>query len=241
MPLARSCHKEAPGRPFPRAAILFLNLTENQLHMVQSSSSVRRRSVSVTGWALGLGLVLVAVGSCAKGDVGAPCNHGDVEPPETKLVTFPALSCNDLLCVYADDAEAIETPCADDLACNTDPAQQRFECVFGDEGEQGTCRLRIDYVLQRSMCSKKCSSDDDCRDGGITDQVVADNTNCETGFVCARIQTLGKFCCEKLCVCNDDLGVNDIDEKCSASTQEGCCVTPEGEPASPLPPACGKP
>lgn len=180
------------------------------------------------------GLLLLA--ACSPGDVGAPCNHGQVEPPESKLVTFPALACNDLLCVYADEEEAPAGACSDNLDCDMSN-EGKFECVFNDpESNTGVCKLRVDYVLQRSMCSKKCDSDADCRDGGITDQVVVDDTTCDRGFKCARIQTLGKFCCEKLCVCEDDLGVTaDIDTKCSAGTQEGCC---DGETPSP---ACGKP
>ena len=173
---------------------------------------------------------------CPKGDVGSACNHGDVEPPESKLVTFPALSCNDLLCVYADEDEPPTGGCSDDAFCNPPGSEVKFECVKPDPNDQGTCRLRVDYVLERSMCSKKCSSDNDCKDGGPTQQVVVDDSNCSTGFSCARIQTLGKFCCEKLCVCNDDLGVTtDIDAKCSAGTQEGCCDQ------DPVPEACGKP
>ena len=173
---------------------------------------------------------------CPKGDVGSACNHGDVEPPESKLVTFPALSCDDLLCVYADEDEPPTGGCSDDSFCNPPGSEAKFECVKPDPNDQGTCRLRVDYVLERSMCSKKCSSDNDCKDGGPTQQVVVDDSNCATGFSCARIQTLGKFCCEKLCVCNDDLGVTtDIDAKCSAGTQEGCCDQEM------VPEACGKP
>ena len=29
-----------------------------------------------------------------------------------------------------------------------------------------SCQVREDYVLERSMCSRKCSSDEDCRNGG---------------------------------------------------------------------------
>lgn len=175
---------------------------------------------------------------CPKGDVGSACNHGDVEPPESKLVTFPALSCDDLLCVYADEDEPPTGECNEDAFCQ----DAKFECVKSNPDEPGNCRLRVDYVLERSMCSRKCSSDNDCKDGGPTNQVVVDDTNCQTGFKCARIQTLGKFCCEKLCVCNDDLGVTmDIDNKCTASTQEGCCVDGSGNPIDPLPEACGKP
>jgi hypothetical protein len=87
------------------------------------------------------------------------------------------------------------------------------------------------------MCSKKCSTDADCKDGGPTKKVVVENTNCSTGFACARIQTLGKFCCEKLCVCKDDLDdstSNEIQIACAAGEQEGCCdqeIVPE---------ACGR-
>jgi len=183
--------------------------------------------------------LLVVVASCAKGDVGAPCNHGDTEPPASKLVTFPALSCNELLCVYADIAEPPPDPCAagDHAACNEDNlGLDRFQCVTEDGEANGNCELKIEYVLERSMCSKKCSSDDDCKDGGPTKKVVVENTNCATGFACARIQTLGKFCCEKLCVCRDDLDdatAADIDRECSRGTQEGCCDQ------DPVPAACG--
>lgn len=181
-------------------------------------------------------LLLPLLAGCPSGDVGAPCNHGDVQPPESKLVTFPALSCNDLLCVYADEDEAPAEPCGDNLDCNVDSADPKFECVKSDPNASGRCQLRIDYVLQRSMCSKKCSSDADCQDGGLGKKTVAENSQCSTGFKCARIQTLGKFCCEKLCVCEDDLGVTDeIDAKCSGNTQEGCCDQ------DPVPEACGKP
>jgi hypothetical protein len=185
--------------------------------------------------------LLVGLAACAKGDVGAPCNHGDTEPPESKLVTFPALSCNELLCVYADEDEAPPDPCqpGDDAACNEDnPALNRFQCVTEEGATTGECQLRISYVLERSMCSKKCSSDSDCKDGGPTKKVVVENTKCQSGFSCARIQTLGKFCCEKLCVCNDDLDLStaaEIQTECAASTQEGCCDQ------DPVPEACGKP
>ena len=63
-------------------------------------------SLRSAGQVLGAILLVPVLSACPKGDVGAPCNHGSVEPPESKLVTFPALSCNDLLCIYADEAKA---------------------------------------------------------------------------------------------------------------------------------------
>ncbi|MBK8260928.1 MAG: hypothetical protein IPK80_06255 [Nannocystis sp.] len=150
---------------------------------------------------LGTCLLVPLLSACPKGDIGAPCNHGSVEPPASKLVTFPALSCNDLLCIYADEAKAPAASCAADPDCNagnTD-GKDRFSCV------SGKCQLSLTYVLTRSMCSRRCESDADCEDGGITDKILFEDSSCELGFKCAIIQQLGEFCCEKLCVCADDL------------------------------------
>jgi hypothetical protein len=151
-------------------------------------------------------LLVPLLSACPKGDVGASCNHGDVQPPDSKVVTFPALSCNDLLCVYADDAKAPTKDCTGDVECNeADPEKNRFSCV------EGSCKLSSTYVLARSMCSRTCATDDDCKDGGIGDKVLAKETACEQGFQCVQIQKLGEFCCNKLCVCGDDLSAGAID------------------------------
>ncbi len=180
--------------------------------------------------------------ACNKGDVGAPCNHGQVDPPESKVVTFPALACNELLCVYADEAEPPAGACDNDDDCNVGGVGEvkKFACVKKDPNDAtGECQLAIDYVLERSMCSKKCSSDADCKDDKFK-KVVFKGTECREGFQCARIQSLGEFCCEKLCVCRDDLTVDtDLDKNCIAGTQEGCCVK-NGQPVDPMPEACGK-
>ena len=192
--------------------------------------------------ALCMVLLFPALTGCPKGDVGAPCNHGRVDPPESQLVTFPALSCDDLLCIYADETEPPAGSCTvgqgGDQQCNQgDVSKQRFECVAGADTNQGVCRLRNQYVLTRSMCSKKCGSDADCQSAGITKQVVVDNTACSSGFKCVRIQGLGEFCCEKLCVCEDDLGVSvmDLDRDCANGMQVGCCDQ------DPVPTSCNRP
>lgn len=150
--------------------------------------------------AAGALLLIPLLGACPQADLGAPCNHGSVEPPDSKLVTFPALSCNDLLCIYADEEKAPEATCADDTECNkVDPGAGRFACV------NSKCELSLTYVLKRSMCSKRCESDSDCADGGPTDKVLSDDTSCVGAFKCVIIQQLGEFCCERLCVCEDDL------------------------------------
>lgn len=157
--------------------------------------------------ALGALLLVPLLAACPKGDVGAPCNHGDVDPPADKVVTFPALSCNDLLCVYADEKDPPTAPCTNNEMCNAanDDGKARFQCV------ESKCVLASTYVLERSMCSKTCSSDSDCQDGGIGKQVLAQESNCDAGFSCVQIQKLGEFCCQKLCVCNDDLSQGTVD------------------------------
>jgi len=155
---------------------------------------------------LGAMLLVPMLTACPKGDVGAPCNHGDVDPPDSKVVTFPALSCNDLLCVYADDAKAPAVACTGPAECNAaDSTKQRFAC------DNGTCKLNSTYVLERSMCSRTCETSDDCKDGGLGKQVRAKDTNCDSGFECVQIQKLGEFCCQKLCVCSDDLSAGTVD------------------------------
>ena len=154
---------------------------------------------------LGAMLLVPLLTACPKGDVGAPCNHGDVDPPDSKVVTFPALSCNDLLCVYADDAKPTADKCTSNAECNKADGPQRFACT------NGTCKLSSTYVLERSMCSRTCETSDDCKDGGIGKQVLAKESNCSSGFECVQIQKLGEFCCQKLCVCNDDLSAGTVD------------------------------
>jgi hypothetical protein len=176
--------------------------------------------------ALTLGLPLLIAG-CNQGDVGAPCNHGDVDPPSTKLVTFPALSCDELLCVYGEERVVPMDACAQDSDCNPVGAEKIFACELPSGGGQGSCGLALEYVLARSMCSKRCTSDNDCKNTGPTDRPIAKDTSCRTGFSCARIQPLGEFCCEKLCVCNDELpDTSELDMNCETGTQPNCDYVP---------------
>lgn len=179
-----------------------------------------RRSVGLLGWVLS-GWALMGSG-CSGTDVGAPCSHAKARIPHQPAVTFPALACNDLYCVYADHADPPAEPCKADADCNTGMQTKRFVC------NAGTCELSSSYVLERSMCSKRCSSDADCAG-------TADDTQCRTGFTCARFQTVGEYCCERLCVCRDDLGATDpvLEEGCAAGTLSPCCEV------DPKPAGCG--
>jgi hypothetical protein len=160
------------------------------------------------------GLLLTA---CPQGDVGAPCNHGTVEAPSSKLVTFPALSCSDLLCVYGEEKTVPETPCDGDEDCNATAGEAIFECVIPPDATSGSCKLSLDYVLERSMCSKTCETTADCNNSSLSNRPTVDDdqTACATGFSCTVLQRLGQFCCERLCVCNDDLDtLDDLEEQC---------------------------
>lgn len=141
---------------------------------------------------------------CPYGDVGAPCSHGKIEPLPTRRVTFPALSCDNLLCIYAEEREVPEQGCDDDSDCNPGG-------TAGNVCDSGTCKIGIEHVLKYSMCSKKCVTDDDCKNTGMTSKKrpAAKETACEGGFVCTRIQRLGEFCCEPMCVCQKYLGADD--------------------------------
>lgn len=177
-------------------------------------SRSRIHSILLTPVLLLGGLLLQA---CQQGDVGAPCNHGSVDAPTSKLVTFPALSCSDLLCVYGEEQTVPPDTCSDNADCNSaaGTTENVFECVITND--VGACRLSLDYVLQRSMCSKTCDVDDDCNNGSLSNRPTVDDdeTACELGFSCAVLQSLGQFCCEKLCVCNDDLDtVTNLAEDC---------------------------
>jgi hypothetical protein len=170
---------------------------------------------------VGVALLVPILSACPAGDVGAPCNHGDVEPPQAETVTFPALSCNDLLCVYADTNQPEIDSCTQDDDCNVDQDVPRFEC------SNSTCRLNLNYVLDRSMCSRDCETDNDCLDGGITDRVLAQETKCVGAFKCVILQKLGDFCCKSLCVCSDDLN-EAVSDTLKAECDGGLAATCDG-------------
>jgi len=58
----------------------------------------------------------------------------------------------------------------------------------------------------RNTCTAGCESDDDC--GAETKDY------CQKGFRCAVATQVGRFCCKKFCVCDDDLvpGFNVTDD-----------------------------
>ncbi len=168
-----------------------------------------------------LGLVSLA---CTRSDVGAPCQHAGGDTPSDPLISFPALACDQLLCVFGEDEEPPAEPCDSDADCRLlSGGDDTFTCVAGQ------CEVSAGHVLERSMCSQQCDSDDDCRGG-------ADDTRCASGFTCAPLMSLGDFCCQSVCVCRDDLNSaesEDLKAACALGDVPGCCDQ------DPRPEACG--
>jgi hypothetical protein len=54
-----------------------------------------------------------------------------------------------------------------------------------------------DMGNSRNTCTASCSSDSDCE--------AETKESCAAGFRCAVATEIGPFCCEKLCICADDL------------------------------------
>lgn len=168
-------------------------------------------------------LIPLVLGGCPHSDVGSPCNHGAAFVPQSQTITFPALACDQLLCVYAEDTEPPQEGCESNEECGSAGGDDRFVCV------EGHCELDQRHVMARSMCSQQCDADADCESGDP-------DSACSSGFACARIQGLGDHCCEKLCVCRDDLDVAAaaaLERECSADAAMGCCDR------EPHPEACG--
>jgi hypothetical protein len=51
------------------------------------------------------------------------------------------------------------------------------------------------------LCSGECESDEDCD--------TSPESPCKSGFTCMVPVVVGNFCCKKLCVCKDYVGLSD--------------------------------
>ena len=157
--------------------------------------------------------------------LGAPCDHQHPTRVDAKLMTVSHPECEGAVCLYADVRTVESIPCDTDADCG-----ELGECV--QDGDGGHCALSQAHVADRSMCSQVCDSDADCQ----TDE----DTTCVSGFGCARMAALGELCCQRVCVCLDDLAFTDeLDTTCENGTAPGCCVDGEGQPVEPPPAGCG--
>lgn len=158
-------------------------------------------------------MVLVCTVSCNQSDVGAPCQHAGGQVPSEPLISFPALACDQLLCVVGESFLPPAEPCERDADCQALSGVDTYVC------EQQQCVVAAEAVLQRSMCSATCDADADCAE-------FAEGTHCESGFTCAPLMSLGPFCCQKVCVCRDGLDIaraESLEAACQASDVPGCC------------------
>jgi len=76
-----------------------------------------------------------------------------------------------------------------------------------------------------SLCTADCSSDDDCADGERRNSSDPGDQRCKGGFVCKVAETVGDFCCRRLCVCTDFLSRNPLTQSFDTSTPEVCKPT----------------
>jgi hypothetical protein len=130
--------------------------------------------------------------------------------------------CDDAVCAYVVELEAPAVPCAQDDDCRVPGAWIDFVCI------DGVCAASPDSIAEHSRCTTTCETSEDCG-------AVAASTTCNTEFVCANVVTEGPECCEKHCVCAEDIsaGPDDIAAACRAGTLAGCCDQ------DPPPPGCG--
>lgn len=176
-----------------------------------------------TGPSTETGLMVAGTG------LGAPCDHGHPTEIRSKLLTYPHADCDGNACLYADETQPPSGPCRDDSECGPIGT-----CDPDPQSGEARCVLDPSYVTARSMCSQVCESDAEC----VTDEA----TTCQGGFTCARVSSLGELCCQRLCVCVDDLGVTaGLDQDCASGTVPGCCIDGMGNEIEPQPPGCGVP
>ncbi len=76
-----------------------------------------------------------------------------------------------------------------------------------------------------SLCTADCSSDDDCSDGERRNAGDITDQRCQGGFVCKVAETVGDFCCRRLCVCTDFLTRNPLTQSYDTALPEVCQPT----------------
>jgi hypothetical protein len=167
-------------------------------------------SISMTGM----------TGGQSSEEIGLACQLSAV--PETYWLELDNASCASGMCLYADTTAAYpQRTCTGDAECTS--LGQGVIC-----GATGWCELDPAHVAARSRCTDTCEDDAEC--------VGADGTTCAGGFACVPVSSLGAVCCQRVCVCRDELDVYEtshLAESCEAGLTPGCCDQ------EPLPEACG--
>ncbi len=76
-----------------------------------------------------------------------------------------------------------------------------------------------------SLCTADCSSDDDCSDAERRNTGDTSDQRCVGGFVCKVAETVGDFCCRRLCICTDFL-VRGLNQSYDTTLPDVCQPTP---------------
>jgi hypothetical protein len=71
------------------------------------------------------------------------------------------------------------------------------------------------------MCTAACESNDDCADADTGP--TAKDGGCRGGFACGWPTTVGRFCCQKMCICRDL-----VPEPKGGYVEPAACETPAG-------------
>lgn len=127
-----------------------------------------------------------ATGVLVYGEVCEMMMDGEPWVPHSKLVQEVS-ACTTGICVFPSDTTL--APCDGPEDCAGVPWQT------GSCSEFGVCNLDLEWVQGRSLCTQTCELDTDCPDADA----------CPGGFACQPVHKLEPYCCEKLCVCKDDV------------------------------------
>ncbi|MCY1059078.1 hypothetical protein [Nannocystis sp. SCPEA4] len=143
------------------------------------------------------------VATVAPGPVeyGASCQLlGVPESVQSKAISLQP-DCAGGICVF--QFEDTPPPCSDDSDC----AAPWPTC------DGNFCDLDQDFVAASSRCTQNCQEDADC----------PAIPGCASETVCAPATLLAPLCCEKVCLCRDDLNIGataDLENLCQ---QPGTC------------------
>lgn len=143
----------------------------------------------------------------APAPVGAPCDHqGDLDFSGGFHLSNDD-DCAGGICSYVMWPNS--NVCGSDADCGDYPEPGAYVCVAGQ------CAYSEGYRLKRSMCAQTCEVDQDCLPVDLS-------TECQTGIGCV---IASPDCCEKLCLCLDDLsegGIMEATAACAADPNPDC-------------------
>ncbi|MBZ5710756.1 hypothetical protein [Nannocystis pusilla] len=136
-----------------------------------------------------------------EGEYGASCQLlGVPESVQSKAISLQP-DCAGGICVF--QFEDTPPPCSDDSDCAAP-----WPTCDGD-----FCELDQNFVAASSRCTQNCEEDADC----------PAIPGCASEAVCAPATLLAPLCCEKVCLCGDDLSLGataDLENLCQ---QPGTC------------------